>query len=308
MPSRCLATRYASLRVPQCSVFSILAPFSAQVCSIPEITFLTSSSGVAGRAIKIRSYKRSSMMTSSFCRGRVARENLYVVKQRVQRIALSFVLCVERLAAGLFFFSPAPTFRGEEIVRPAPVSHPHRRVHTLREKQLDRIACFTKHLGRYFQLRLPHRPEHIFPAAANLALGAGAQPEPRELLRADRADHRLRTVVAAGATVAVDLDRAEGQLHFVPHHEQIARFQFVLAQQLSYGNAAEIHVRLRLCQHISPPGKLPAPPYRLPSRAPDANRAAVRNFIDRHKTQIVRRPLIFRVWIPKPHNEPHKFA
>src|SRR3954453_9675621 len=170
MPSRCLATRYASLRVPQCSVFSILAPFSAQVCSIPEITFLTSSSGVAGRAIKIRSYKRSSMMTSSFCRGRVARENLYVVKQRVQRIALSFVLCVERLAAVVFR---------------------HRRVHTLREKQLDRIACFTKHLGRYFQLRLPHRPEHIFPAAANLALGAGAQPEPRELLRADRADHRL---------------------------------------------------------------------------------------------------------------------
>src|SRR5258708_24830973 len=78
MPSRCLATRYASLRVPQCSVFSILPPFSAQVCSMPERTFLISSSGVAGRAIKIRSYKRSSMIASFlFSSRRSARENRF---------------------------------------------------------------------------------------------------------------------------------------------------------------------------------------------------------------------------------------
>src|SRR3984893_4034451 len=88
MPSRCLATRYASLRVPQCSVFSILPPFSAQVCSMTVRTFLISSSGVAGRTMKTKSYKRSSMMTSFHVGpaaglnpspGRMARQESYLL-------------------------------------------------------------------------------------------------------------------------------------------------------------------------------------------------------------------------------------
>src|ERR1700686_431769 len=64
MPSRCLATLYASLRVPQVSAFSTFPPFSEQVCSITVSTFFTSSSAVAGRAIKIKSYSRSSILPS----------------------------------------------------------------------------------------------------------------------------------------------------------------------------------------------------------------------------------------------------
>jgi len=44
----------------QCSAFSILPPFSVQACSTELTDFLISSSGVAGRTIKIKSYKRSS--------------------------------------------------------------------------------------------------------------------------------------------------------------------------------------------------------------------------------------------------------
>jgi hypothetical protein len=45
-------------------------------------TFLISSSGVAGRAMKIRSYKRSSMLTSSFYSGLASGK---IVSRRARR-------------------------------------------------------------------------------------------------------------------------------------------------------------------------------------------------------------------------------
>src|SRR5260370_36275341 len=187
MPSRCLATRYASLRVPQCSVFSILPPFSAQLCSMPERTFLISSSGVAGRAMKIRSYNRSSLVASFlFSPGRSAREN---------RLLLFFPCVLGRLA---------------------PVVLVHRRVDSLGEDHSHRIASLGDHFGGDFHLRLLHRPQHMLFAAAHPMIRAAAEPEARKILRVEGADHRLRAVVTAGAAVRVNPDRAPGKLNFVP--------------------------------------------------------------------------------------------
>src|SRR5579863_3351076 len=127
MPSRCFLTRYASLRVPQCSVFSILPPFSAQVCSMPEITFLISSSGVAGRAMKIRSYKRSSMMTSFLFAPRVSAAQQNPVRMRAGENRSLF-------------------FRLFHFRRLAPVELVHGRVDAVGEKHLDGIASFADHL------------------------------------------------------------------------------------------------------------------------------------------------------------------
>src|ERR1700688_4744777 len=147
MPSRCLATRYASLRVPQCSVFSIFAPFSAQVCSMPEITFLISSSGVAGRAMKIRSYKRSSMMTSFLFAPMVS-------------AALQNLLRIKTSKTVLLFFR---FFRFRQL---SPVENVHGRLNSLCENHFDGIASFSNHLRRLFKLGPFHRPQHEFFAAA----------------------------------------------------------------------------------------------------------------------------------------------
>src|SRR5271169_1832117 len=146
MPSRCLATRYASLRVPQCSVFSIFAPFSAQVCSMPEITFLISSSGVAGRAMKIRSYSRSSMMTSFLFAPMVSAALQTLLRNKLSKTVLLFFR--------LFRF------------RLSPVENVHRRLDSLRENHFHGVAGLANHLGGLFQLRLFHRPQHEFFAAA----------------------------------------------------------------------------------------------------------------------------------------------
>src|SRR5215470_17191978 len=138
MPSRCLATRYASLRVPQCSVFSILPPFSAQVCSMPERTFLISSSGVAGRMMKIKSYKRSSMVTS-FVQFRAcppSKESGYNTKPGnssplKRRYKLNARFVVNRLAAVVFR---------------------HSRIDSLRQNHLHRIARLANHFGSELEL------------------------------------------------------------------------------------------------------------------------------------------------------------
>src|SRR5271157_1607761 len=64
LDDRVLHAQPAFQLMHQFAVISIFPPFSAQVCSIVVSTFLISSSGVTGRMMKIRSYKRSSMMTS----------------------------------------------------------------------------------------------------------------------------------------------------------------------------------------------------------------------------------------------------
>src|SRR5215831_13000680 len=137
MPSRCLATRYASLRVPQCSVFSILPPFSATVCSMTERIFLISSSGVAGRAIKIKSYKRSSMVAS-------------------------FLPLPDAKSGKTSLLATVPFKRR----RLATVVLVHRRIDPLRQDQFHRVARLADHLGGRFQLRLVHRPQYKLLAAA----------------------------------------------------------------------------------------------------------------------------------------------
>src|SRR5215510_2418039 len=135
MPSRCLATRYASLRVPQCSVFSILAPFSEQATSTTCSTFLISSSGVAGRMMKIRSYRRSSMFPRFFQRRH--KSHRYKTKTVLRR--------------GVF-----------ALLAFAPVVLRHRRFDPLGQEKFDGVARLSDHLGGDFQLRLLHRPQDIF--------------------------------------------------------------------------------------------------------------------------------------------------
>src|SRR5260370_42453366 len=95
---------------------------------MPERTFLISSSGVAGRAIKIRSYKRSSMIASlRFSSRRSAREN---------RLFLFSRLVLRQLA---------------------PVVLGHRRVDSLGENHFHGVARLGDHFRSYFQIRLPHR-------------------------------------------------------------------------------------------------------------------------------------------------------
>ncbi len=90
---------------------------------------------------------------------------------------------------------------------------------------------------------------------------------------------------------------AERQLHFVPHHQQVADIQLVFGQQISHGDAAEIHVRLRLGEENFFSGQFAAADERLAFRTRDANRSAIREFVDGHETQVMRRPLILGIGV-----------
>src|SRR4029077_909527 len=136
---RCFLTRYASLRVPQFSVFSILPPFSAQVCSMPEITFLISSSGVAGRVMKIKSYKRSSMIASFLSGPRLSRSRFKSFIGRPARA--DFLLLFFRLVLG----------------RLAPVVLIHRGVDSLLENHFHSVRGLRNHFGGFRKLGLFHR-------------------------------------------------------------------------------------------------------------------------------------------------------
>src|ERR1700736_2212644 len=275
MPSRCLATLYASLRVPQVSAFSTFPPFSVQVCSITESTFFTSSSAVAGRAIKIKSYSRSSMLPSF----------LFSPGNRPANLLIRFRFFLRR------FLSPVVLVHG--------------RIDSLRYDHFRCVSRFRDHLRRDFQLRLAHRPQHILFAAAHFVLRSATKPQSRKHWSPQRPDHRLRTVVAARAALAADPNRAHRQLRFVPHHQQVARTQLVLFQQLAHRNAAQIHVRLRFCQQYIFSRQLSPPDQRLAFRPRNTNPVSIRQLIYRHESQIVRRPLILRIGIAKSNNQPH---
>src|SRR3984893_534823 len=178
MPSRCLATLYASLRVPQVSAFSTFPPFSVQVCSITESTFFTSSSAVAGRAIKIKSYSRSSMLPSF----------LFSPDSRPANSFIRFRFFLRR------FLSPVVLVHG--------------RIDSLRHDHFRRVGRLRDHFRRDFQLRLAHGPQHILFAAVHLMLGCAPKPQSPEHWLPQGPYHRLRTVVAARATLAADANRA----------------------------------------------------------------------------------------------------
>src|SRR5712692_2094726 len=181
----------------------------------------------------------------------------------------------------------------------------HRRVNALRQNHLHGVAGLADHLRRNFQLRLFHRPEHVLFAAAQRMLGSATQPEPRKFLCADGADHGLGAVVAPRTAVRMNPDRPPRQLHFIPEHQQVVHIQIVLLQQLSHRDAAEIHVRLRLRQDHIFPGNLSSPRERFALGPFHANPAAIRQFIYGHESQVMRRPLILRIGIPKSDNKPH---
>src|SRR5437762_1867767 len=112
--------------------------------------------------------------------------------------------------------------------------------------------------------------------------------------------------MASRAAVGMNSNRSQLQLRLIPQHQQISHIQLVLLQQLSYGNAAAIHVRLRLRQDHFFPGDLSSAHQRLGLGPFHANPAAIREFIHGHETQVMRRPVILRIGIPKSDNEPHK--
>src|SRR6202048_5182318 len=177
MPSRCLATLYASLRVPQVSAFSTFPPFSVQVCSITESTFFTSSSAVAGRPIKIKSYSRSSMLPSFLFSPGTRPANSFIRLRFFRRRFLSPVVLV------------------------------YSRIDSLRHDHFHRVGRFRDHLRRDFQFRLAHGPQHVFFAAAQLMFWRANKPQSRKHWRPQRPDHRLRTVVATRAALAADANR-----------------------------------------------------------------------------------------------------
>src|SRR5713101_7987630 len=245
------------------------------------MVFVISSSGVAGRQMKIKSYKRSFMVPSVSFSGRAAREIL-------SRSRLRFLAVLGRLLA--------------------PVVAVHRRGDSFRQTHLEGVAPLADHLRRAGQLRLLHRPQDILLAPFERMFRAAAEPQPRKLLRAQGANHRFRPVVAAGAALAVNPDRAERQLHLVPHHQQLVQSHFVLLEQLAHRHATQIHESLRLCQQDFLTRQSAAAHQRLALGPFDANRAAIGQFVHCQKPEVMRRPLIFRAGIPKPHNEPHKIS
>src|SRR5712692_10746313 len=197
----------------------------------------------------------------------------------------------------LFFF---------RLFRFAPFVFVHRRVDPLGQDHLHGVARLTRHFRRHFQLRLLHRPQHVGRKVANRMVRSAPDSYPRKVFRGKRADHGLCALVPAGASLGVNPDRSPRELLLIPDHEQIVEIQFTPSQQVSHGNAAEIHVRLRLRQdHLFLADLSPAH-QRLALRPLHANPAAIRKLIDSHKTQVVRRPLILRIRIPKSDNQPHK--
>src|SRR3989442_12492347 len=167
-------------------------------------------------------------------------------------------------------------------------------------------APLPRHFRRHFQRRLLHRPQHVGCKVANRMIRPAPDSYPRKVFRAKRADHGPCALVTAGASLGVNPDRSPRELLLIPDHQQIVEIQLALSQQVSHGNAAEIHVRLRLRQdHVLLTDLSPAH-QRLALRSLHANPAAIRKLIDSHKTQVVRRPQIGRIRIPKSDNQPHK--
>src|SRR6266576_577026 len=139
-------------------------------------------------------------------------------------------------------------FRLFRLGEPAAVVFRHCRVQTLRQNHFHGVTGFAHHLCCRLQFRFLHRPQHVLFTATERMVRPVAEPQPRKLLRAYGANHRPRAVVAPSAAVRMNANRAQGQLHFIPHHQQCVHIQFVLGEQLSYGVAAQVHVRLRLGQ------------------------------------------------------------
>src|SRR5260370_10195 len=74
----------------------------------------------------------------------------------------------------------------------------------------------------------------------------------------------------------------------------------------SGGASVDFHVRRGLRMVSFSPGYLPPPHPRLPLGPFPETPFAFPHFIPRHETQVVRRPLILRIGIPKSDNEPHR--
>ena len=153
---------------------------------MPVSTFFISSSGVAGRAMKIKSYRRSSMMTSFPSVPGAGPAKSCRCGKRLPATSARFRLRLRGLRR-LYLFIAA--------------SMP------LRQNHFHRVARFADHFRGDFQLRLVHRPQHIFLAAAHFGC-SGAQPSRKRANSGvpSDADHRLRAVVAAGAAFAAECE------------------------------------------------------------------------------------------------------
>src|SRR5579863_6929072 len=144
MPSRSFLTRYAIRFRPHLSTFSIFAPFSVAVCSSVAMILSISGSGVSGWQIKIRSYWRSSMMSS------IPFLPCYTIKSCLLR---AFVL------------------GGNSAVVPQ-----HRLFHALSQNQLDRFRRFRCLLLRGLSLCAIHLGQQVILAVIPLLLRLYAHP------------------------------------------------------------------------------------------------------------------------------------
>src|SRR5215472_15595839 len=136
-------------------------------------------------------------------------------------------------------------------------------------------------------------------------LRATPESQPGKFLCANRADDRFRAIVASRAAVRMNANRAQRQLHFIPHGQQRVHMQLALREQFPHRDAAQVHIRLRLGQEYFFSCDLATTYERLPFRPLDANPVAIRQLVNDHESQVMRRPLVLRIGIPKSDDEPH---
>ena len=75
--------------------------------------------------------------------------------------------------------------------------------------------------------------------------GAHAQPQSRKILRPNVLDNRPQAVVAARAALGPKAKPAQGQVHVVHNHQQVARVFQSVPCEAAHAATALVHKRLR---------------------------------------------------------------
>src|SRR5713101_4201863 len=190
--------------------------------------------------------------------------------------------------------------------RHAPVEPVHSAMRAFGQDRLHRFGRLRHHLRGDFQLVPAHRAKHIGGQVAHRVFRLNAQSHARELVSAERANQRLQPIVPAGAAALTDAEHAPGQRDIVVDHDHLGRVTLEPLQQLAHRQAAHVHIRLGLGQQDFLPSQLPPPDVRFRLRPFDANCAALRQPVHDKKTQVVRRPGVFRAGIAEADDQPHQ--
>src|SRR5271168_1776192 len=134
---------------------------------------------------------------------------------------------------------------------------------------------------------------------------ATAQAKPGKFLCADGAGYGLGAIVRPGTAALADTNHAPGKIALVEQDEKILGPEFVAFEQIPHRDATEIHERLRLGENNFLSRQLTFAHQSLAFGALDADGSAIGDFIHGKKTEVMRRPQMFRARIAKANDEPH---